>query len=136
MGDGPSDSSFCDKPVIDGASRIRIERERQISEEGWTLEHDDDECEYEELAWAAVCYAAPSKVTADKITLVGQWDCNCRSVGECYCLTYGKEFENVRDPWPWDDSWDKRDKHDRIRQLTIAGALIAAEIDRLLRKED
>lgn len=35
-------------------------------------------------------------------------------------------------PWPWSDAWDKRKKHDRIRQLSIAGALIAAEINRLL----
>jgi hypothetical protein len=27
--------------------------------------------------------------------------------------------------------WDKRRKHDRRRKLVIAGALIAAEIDRL-----
>jgi len=37
------------------------------------------------------------------------------------------------DPWPWDAKWDKRGKHDRIRQLVIAGSLIAAEIDRLQR---
>ncbi|HCT33652.1 MAG TPA: hypothetical protein DF966_10890, partial [Sulfitobacter sp.] len=37
------------------------------------------------------------------------------------------------DPWPseWDDEWDKRDQLDRRRKLVIAGALIAAEIDRL-----
>jgi hypothetical protein len=29
------------------------------------------------------------------------------------------------------DAWDKREKHSRIRRLEIAGALIAAEIDRL-----
>lgn len=38
-------------------------------------------------------------------------------------------------PWPWHSDGDRRKRHegDRIRQLTIAGALIAAEIDRLLR---
>ena len=41
------------------------------------------------------------------------------------------------DPWPakWSAAWDKRSKHNRLRRLTIAGALIAAEIDRLGRKE-
>ena len=48
------------------------------------------------------------------------------------------------DPWPrsWVEDWDKRlptrDPRDvsdeRIRELEKAGALIAAEIDRLLRK--
>jgi hypothetical protein len=39
-------------------------------------------------------------------------------------------------PWPWKAGAypDKRGKLDRVRQLTIAGALIAAEIDRLIRK--
>lgn len=32
--------------------------------------------------------------------------------------------------WPWDEPPNKSNKS-RIRQLTIAGALIAAEIDRL-----
>ena len=31
--------------------------------------------------------------------------------------------------------WDKRKKHSRVRQLVIAGALIAAEIDRVRRAE-
>jgi hypothetical protein len=37
-------------------------------------------------------------------------------------------------PETWDPKWNKRDKHRRIRQLAIAGALCAAEIDRLRRK--
>lgn len=36
--------------------------------------------------------------------------------------------------WPWDLKWNKKSKHNRLRQLTIAGALIAAEIDRLVRE--
>lgn len=37
--------------------------------------------------------------------------------------------------WPdtWGDQWNQRDSDDRITQLAKAGALIAAEIDRLLR---
>jgi len=40
-------------------------------------------------------------------------------------------------PWPWPvgKSPDKRGSINRVRQLTIAGALIAAEIDRLKRLE-
>lgn len=36
-------------------------------------------------------------------------------------------------PWPWEKSWDKRAKHDPQKRLTVAGALIAAELDRLQR---
>jgi len=36
-------------------------------------------------------------------------------------------------PTTWNKRWNKKDTHNRIRQLTIAGALCAAEIDRLVR---
>lgn len=93
---------------MSGIARISAERARQIGGEGWSAAHDDEHAEGE-MAWAAVCYAAPGKV---------------------YRVASGPY-----DPWPWERHWDKRTKHDRIRQLTIAGALIAAEIDRLLRVE-
>jgi hypothetical protein len=35
--------------------------------------------------------------------------------------------------WPWDMQWWKPTPNDRIRELAKAGALIAAEIDRLIR---
>ncbi len=35
--------------------------------------------------------------------------------------------------WPWHPDWWKPTPNDRIRELTKAGALIAAEIDRLQR---
>ena len=51
----------------------------------------------------------------------------------CYAVA---GVRGARSPaWPWDPKWDKRAKHNRIRRLEIAGALIAAEIDRLLRLE-
>ncbi len=100
-----------------GAERIAAERQRQIEQEGWTAEHDDQHTEGE-LAWAAVCYAAPGWVFR-------------RAVSE-------REETLYFDPWPetWGKHWDKRCKHSRIRELEIAGALIAAEIDRLLRKRE
>ena len=119
---------------LTGAQLIIEERQRQIKEEGWTAKHDDRH-NHDELAWAAVCYAAPAEVTASEVTFVGQWNCNCRSVDECWCTSFPKTFQDFDDPWPWEDDWDKRDKHDRIRCLVIAGALIAAEIDRLKRIE-
>jgi hypothetical protein len=90
-----------------GVAVIAAERARQISVEGWTPLHDDAHT-FSELAWAATCYAAPRPVLRTK------------------------DYK-ARDPWPWAPEWDKRGKHDRIKQLAIAGALIAAEIDRLKR---
>lgn len=109
-----------------GIERITKERQRQLEVEGFDADHDSDHTS-DQLAWAAICYAAPSPVY--KIGEVGP-----------------VEFRFV-DPWPadWDGDWDKRPlKADgslkkptmkqRIRQLEKAGALIAAEIDRLIRE--
>lgn len=115
---------------MSGLELITAERQRQIEREGWTPEHDDEHAN-SELAWAAVCYAAPKPVRALLPTQVRP--CGCRSVDECRHNIF--RCERYRDPWPWDAEWDKRGKHDRLRQLAIAGALIAAEIDRLQREE-
>ncbi len=104
---------------MDGAQRIAQERQRQIEKEGWTPDHDaqhDDES----LTEAAVCYAvnkAPSG--QDTVTIL---------------VRGSKEVTTGRPLWPqnWNLEYDKREKHGRIRSLEIAGALIAAEIDRLL----
>ena len=43
-----------------GAERIAIERQRQITDEGWTPEHDQQEhAGSDSLAMAAVAYALP-----------------------------------------------------------------------------
>jgi hypothetical protein len=112
---------------MNGAERIAAERKRQVEEEKWSPGHDDTH-DYGELAWAAVCYAAPDLVFERK--------------------EYATEIR-FTDPWPWDEEYDKRPMdgntvlvnatlptEDRIRQLEKAGALIAAEIDRLLRVKD
>ena len=109
-----------------GVELIAAERERQIAKEGWTAEHDAEH-ERGEMALAAACYAAPVPIHAKM--LVRDPRCNCRSVDECR----HPDLERWMDPWPWDEEWDKRKQHDRLRQLTIAGALIAAELDRLLK---
>lgn len=113
-----------------GIERIAAERQRQIDKERWTPEHDDEH-EDGELALAAVCYAAPEPIFVHEERSV-----QANSSRGIDSNVYSYPHRVVRgywDPWPWDDEWDKREKHDRIRQLTIAGALIAAEIDRLLR---
>jgi len=99
-----------------GAELIADERRRQIEEEGWTDKHDDQH-DMGGLANAAACYAA--------------------TVPEIYRYhKRGRHQDHIfRSLWPWHEKWDKRDKHDRKRRLVIAGALIAAEIDRLQRQE-
>jgi hypothetical protein len=109
-----------------GIELITEERAAQFSREGYDAMHDDEHEHDEALAWAATCYAAPSPIVADILV-----PCGCR---EASC-PHGDGLVQARgDPWPrhWQD---KRKRHVRIRQLTIAGALIAAEIDRLQRKE-
>jgi hypothetical protein len=87
---------------LTGAELIAAERQRQQEEEGWTPEHDAEHT-YAQLRRAAVCYA----------NYAGHW----RRPG-------------VPDGWPWHERWWKPST-DPVRDLTKAGALIAAEIDRL-----
>ena len=91
-----------------GVDMIAAERERQVTQEGWSPEHDDEHDDFE-LTAAALCYAL-------------------RATGTDFG---GPPPGPV--PWPWDASWWKP-SDDPIRNLVKAGALIAAEIDRLQRK--
>lgn len=97
-----------------GIELIAEERARQISVEGWTPEHDDKH-DSGELAAAASCYAR-----------AGQFASVWRPVGAVLCL------DNAADFWPWSLDWWKPST-DPVRNLVKAGALIAAEIDRLQR---
>ena len=90
-----------------GIERIAAERQRQFEEEGRTDWSDEDHV-CEELATAAALYAMPRHI---------RYDLPIRPSG-------------VPAMWPWDASWWK--PGDRIRELEKAGALIAAEIDRLI----
>lgn len=96
-----------------GAELIAAERQRQIETEGWTPEHDDIH-DLDELAIAAACYALPQVYR------------------EGYLGIHDPEYGGDGSPriWPWDGYW-KPVPDDRIRELAKAGALIAAEIDRL-----
>jgi hypothetical protein len=88
-----------------GIELIAEERDRQISQEGWTPEHDNQHDGFE-LADAAAAYA----------------------------LHASGEFSLARRHWPFDDGFKPSD--DPTRNLVKAGALIAAEIDRLARLRD
>ena len=93
-----------------GVELIAEERKRQINKEGWASEHDADHAAGE-LADAAVCYA----LNDDAKTFINNaW-------GNDQWLNF----------WPFDLEWWKPTPNDRIRELQKAGALIAAEIDRL-----
>jgi hypothetical protein len=86
-----------------GAARdVLAERQRQISVEGWTPEHDDEH-DSAEMAQAAACYAL--NAAEQRFT----WP-----------------FDTL---WPWSKDWWKP-KTPR-RDLVRAGALILAEIERL-----
>lgn len=86
-----------------GAELIAAERDRQIHVEGWTAAHDAQHSGGE-LAAAAKCYLSSRAGTQFLTSAPGQW--------------------------PWAHSWWKPST-DRVRNLVKAGALIAAEIDRL-----
>jgi hypothetical protein len=92
-----------------GSELIAAERQRQIDEEGWVENHDDDH-EEGQLAQAGACYAIHAVYGEAEL---------------------GKSI--IGDVWPFDNEWWK--PKDRLRDLVRAGALIAAEIDRLNRKE-
>lgn len=94
----------ADVQAADGAELIAQERKRQISKEGYSPEHDDGHKDGE-LARAAACYAIEDLVIDDD-SYFWEW-------------------------WPWDEEWWK--PQDRLSNLVRAGALIAAEIDRLQR---
>jgi|SRR5579883_797598 len=96
-----------------GADLIAVERRRQLEKEGWTPEHDDEHV-LSELSKAASAYlsAATRQVCSPNT----------------FFLWAQKPPE-----WPWDFRWWKPSP-DPIRNLVKAGALIAAEIDRLIRK--
>jgi hypothetical protein len=108
---------------LDGAQLIVRERARQIAEEGWTYQHDDGH-RRGELADAAACYAMAASVAAHGVTM-----------RDHYGVRPGGVL-NAPSAWLWpfeQAAWKPSD--DPVRNLVKAGALIAAEIDRLRRQD-
>lgn len=96
-----------------GIELIADERARQISSEGWTAAHDAGHTRGE-LSAAAASYA----------------------MAACGQVRYNREsMADITPPsqWPWEAEWWKL-SDDPVRTLTKAGALIAAEIDRIQAK--
>lgn len=98
--------------AANGIELIAEERQRQIDVEGWSAKHDDCHARGE-LAIAGATYALNAAMPIVP-SLYWPWAITCLY-------------------WPWDMTWWKPSTP--IRDLTKAGALIAAEIDRLLRLE-
>jgi len=91
-----------------GIEIITEERAAHFTREGWTPFHDDQHIGGE-LARAAACYAMPDDTR--------RW-------------YNGKIIATL---WPWFGCWWKPTPDNRIKELAKAGALIAAEIDRIQR---
>lgn len=85
-----------------GIELIAEERKRQIEVEKFSPEHDA-RWVGSEMAMAAICYAEPG--------------------------LHNPDFKPFG--FPWEIEWWKPDPENPIRDLVKAGALIAAEIDRL-----
>lgn len=102
-----------------GVQLIAIERDRQMVVEGHGPIHDDTHMA-DELAVAAAAYATPE---------------NRRGYAHHY--KYDRPMVRLPVGWPWEpEAWkpgDPANRQDRIRELVRAGALLAAEIDRLQR---
>lgn len=116
-----------------GIELIGEERQRQIEVEGWNNLHDKDH-ENGELIGAAGCYVSSALnkqgyKTRMQIHLPAENGFLSGNTGDRGDRQLRKA--GWYDAWPWDDKWDKRNKHDYQRSLVIAGALIAAELDRL-----
>lgn len=102
----------------DGAGLIAAERLRQILDEGYSAPHDDAH-NLGELSMAAAAYAGVASAQARGAS----------------AEEFPAEMMLSEGEWPWEeDSW--RPDEDPLRNLVKAGALIAAEIDRLLRIRD
>jgi hypothetical protein len=99
-----------------GASLIMAERARQILVEGFTVEHDVEAYKHGELLRAAYGYL----LSGGSKDYISPWE---RAPGE------------PPPSWPWAFDWWKP-SDDPVRDLEKAGALIAAEIDRLLALKD
>ncbi len=99
-----------------GIERIAEERKRQIEKEGWSSTHDDGHVSGD-LAAAGRSYA-----------LYAYWQLNPYTGW----TKDGIEEIIAENEWPWSEEWWKPSE-DPVRNLEKAGALIAAEIDRIQR---
>lgn len=104
---------------------ILDERARQVVEEGYDAPHDMEH-EPDQLATAGAVYALPNSLRYPQV-----------EVGlDGYRAVSGYDEPSDGDPlgWPWEGGF-KPTPDDRLRELVKAGALIVAEIDRMIMEE-
>ena len=95
---------------------IAQERQRQMSAEGWTHEHDDRHLDGQ-LAKAAACYAYAATVP-EIVREVDQMRAGEQS-----------QIAVIARCWPW--TWGCWKPKDRRRDCVRAAALLVAEIERI-----
>lgn len=100
-----------------GIELIAEERQRQIEKEGFDKKHDLEHRE-NDLAIAGAIYALPEKARLFV----------CRGKD-------GDKSQYYPLLWPFDPLSYKPTPDDRVKELIKAGALIAAEIDRIQSQE-
>lgn len=123
-----------------GIELIAEERQRQIEKEGWSQKHDAEHKTFE-LSAAAACYVA--KNISKKLEDINHTNQSPLAEFKIYDFGESEFFVNSGDRgdrrlrkagwkngWPWESKWWKP-SNDPIKNLVKAGALIAAEIDRL-----
>ena len=109
-----------------GIELIAAERQRQITVEGYDAAHDAAHI-HGEIAKAAACYADFACPTEERIKQLPL------QRGLADPETFYPLRVQVPVNWPWATEYWKPSPESRIRELVKAGALIAAEIDRLQR---
>jgi hypothetical protein len=108
---------MAEQVKITGIEIIATERRRQLEVKGYTPEHDDEH-DLGELGLAAALYALPYDAKVGNEPLLKQDDFIALHIA----LETGCDF--YVDPEP-----------DKLKRLAKAGALIAAEIDRVIRAD-
>lgn len=107
-----------------GIELIAEERNRQVDKLGYDEDHDSMETAFQ-LSGAAALYIA------NAINKDFKDHTHYDSKGDCARFQFREiDSRKWREEWPWNDRDGRRDA-DVLTSLIKAGALIAAEIDRL-----
>lgn len=109
-----ADTALQHTPLYAAIDLLASERIRQVSEEGWTPEHDVGH-DGGELAAAALCYIRHATAEDDQRARFGAQ-------------------ETAPHGWPWSVEWWKPTAPDR--DMVKGGALLLAELERIARAAD
>ena len=108
---------------LSGVKLIALERKRQLEEEGWNAHHDSRH-EPGTLSMAGAQYAR----------VASMWGKSLHK-GTSRLETLMEIKDTAPGSWPWSQDWWKPTPDDLLRQYAKAGALIAAEMDKIIRSE-